>query len=173
MGASSARGLLRRRGIRLGGSKGFASFARELSDDEVVGSAKKRTELGGSERVARFEGNPFRTGEIRRRDDAGTLGEFGEIFGCDFERQANGRGNEWSDSEHLASDLEEEIVAPLNLLGGSGKGKADFAELVDVHDLVESICGLGWPADRGQFYMEMEQQGLVGMEMPSKSQLMG
>ena len=173
MGASSARGLSRRRAIRLGGSKGFASFARELSDDEVVGSAKKRSELGGSERVARFEGNPFRTGEIRRRDDAGTLGKLGEIFGCDFERQANGRGNERSDSEHLASDLEEEIVAPLNLFGGSGKGKTDFAELVDVHNLVKSICGLGWPANREQFYMEMALQGLVAMEMPSKSRLMG
>ena|SRR6516165_8111008 len=46
--------LLRRSSIGLGAGKGFASLAGELGNDEVIGSAKKRRELGGSESVARF-----------------------------------------------------------------------------------------------------------------------
>lgn len=71
--------------------------------------------------------------EIRRGNDAGALGEFGKIFRRDFEREANGSGDERRDGKHLAAHLEEEIVSPLDLLGGAGEGKANFAELLDVH----------------------------------------
>ena len=128
-----ARGAWHRNRIRLGGGKGFASFAGELGDDQVVGSAKERRKFRGRKGVARFQGNPFRASQIRRRDYTGALGEFGEIFGRHFERKTNGRGDERSDSKHFAADLKEEVVAPLDLFSGAGEGQAYFAELLDVH----------------------------------------
>ena len=127
--------------MRLGASKGFPCFAGKLGNDEVVGSLKKSGKLRGRKRVTRFERDPFGASKIRRGNDAGALGEFGEIFRRDFEREANGSGDERGDGKHFAAHLEEEIVSPLDLLGGPGEGKADFAELVDVHGATLTVCG--------------------------------
>jgi hypothetical protein len=35
--------------------------------------------------------------------------------------------------EHFVGDFEGEVAFPDRLLGGSGEGQAEFAELVDVH----------------------------------------
>lgn len=144
-GASFALRFSRGSETRPGGSKGFANFARELGDDELVRGAKKRGELGRGESVTRLQSNPFRAGEIRRGDNAGALSEFNKVFRGDLERQADRCRDERSDGEHLATDLEEKVVAPLNLLGSSRKGEADFAELLDVHSVVRSTGRLGWP----------------------------
>lgn len=119
-----ARGAWCRNRIRLGGGKGFASFAGELGDDQVVGSAKERRKFRGRKGVARFQGNPFRASQIRRWDNTGALGELGEILGRHFERKTNRCGDERGDGKHFAADLEEEVVAPLDLFGGAWKGQA-------------------------------------------------
>ena len=94
--------------------------------------------------VGVFEGDPFGASKIRSRDDAGTLGEFGERFVVGFEGQKYTRRFEGRDGKHFAGDFEDEIVAPLDLLGGVGKGKAKLSNGFD------GVYGHGDFA-RGQF----------------------
>src|SRR5208283_532456 len=119
--------------MRITSHKGVPRFAGELRNYKIIGSAKKRCEFRGGEGFAGFQSDPFSARQIGSGDDAGTLGKFGEIFGGDFQREPNTGWFERCDSKHFAGDLEEEVVAPLDLLRDRGKREADFAELLDVH----------------------------------------
>lgn len=107
--------------------------ARKLGGDEVIGFAEERGEFRLRHNLRGHEGDPFGTGQIGRREDAGAFREFGELFGISFEREPDGRGNQGRDGKHFAGDFEDQVVFPLDLFRSAGEGKADFAQLVDVH----------------------------------------
>jgi hypothetical protein len=62
----------------------------------------------------------------------------GELLGRALERAFDGRGRiETGDREHLAAllrpDLEDQVVAPLDVLGNVREGAAVFAQPIDIH----------------------------------------
>jgi hypothetical protein len=78
-----------------------------------------------------------RAGQVRRGDDAVPLLELGELLGRALERAFDGRGRiEAGDREHLAAllrpDLEDQVVAPLDVLGNVREGAAVFAQPIDI-----------------------------------------
>jgi len=113
--------------------EGFARLAGELGNDQIIGGAKKRREFRRGKGIAGFEGNPLGTCEVRGGDDSRAFREFGEVFWRHFKGEPDACGLQQCDGKHFASNLEEEVVTPLDLLGGRGKGKAEFSELLDVH----------------------------------------
>ena len=124
---------MRSRSARAAPQDSVARFAWELGTDQIVGGAKERGEFREGKRVAGFQGNPLGTREVRGGDDAGAFREFQEVFRRHFEREPHAGGFQRRDGEHLACDLEEQVITPLDLLGGRREGKAEFAELLDVH----------------------------------------
>lgn len=82
-------------------------------------------------RVSVFECNPLGAGEIGGGDDPRTLAEFGEGFVSNFEGEKNGGGFEGHEGEHFAPDFEDQIIAPLDLLGRMGKTEANLSDGFD------------------------------------------
>lgn len=117
--------------FRFGGGEAVTRFFRKFGEDEVVGKAEERGEFLRGKSVGVFESNPLGAGEVGSGDDTRALGEFGEGFVGGFEGEKNGSEFEWSDGEHLAADFEDEVVAPLNLLGGVGEAEAKFSNGFD------------------------------------------
>jgi hypothetical protein len=113
--------------------EGFARLAGELGNDQIVGGAKKRREFRGGKGVAGFQGDPLGTREVWGGDDTRTLREFREVFWRHLKGEPDAGGFQRRNGKHFAGDLEEEVVTPLDLLGGRREGEAEFAELIDVH----------------------------------------
>ncbi len=139
-----------------GGGEALARFPGEFGEDKVVREAEERGEFLRREGVSVFERDPFCAREVGSGDDAGALGEIGEGFVGGFEGEENGSGFERSNSKHFAADFENEIVTPLDLLGGVGKTEAEFANGLDGiyghgDSIRESVCrvtseeGIGLP----------------------------
>ncbi len=118
-------------GFGFGGRESGTSFCGEPGADEVVGGAEERGEFSGGDGVGAFESNPLGAGEVGGGDDARTLCELGEGFIAGFDGEENGSGFEWRDGEHLACNFEDEVVAPLDLLGGVREAHAKIADGFD------------------------------------------
>lgn len=97
-------------------------------------------ELGGRNGVSGFESDPFGAGEIGRGNDARALGEFKEGFGRCFESEPDARRLESKNREDSAAHLEDQTL-PLEMLGGIGEGKAEFAERANVHGEIPRGAG--------------------------------
>ncbi len=109
-------------------------FPRELRTYEFVGGAQELGEFRDAEGFAGFERDPFCTGEVGGGNDVWALDELGEGFVTGLEGEADFSGYQRGDGKHLAADFEEQVVAPLDLLGYTGKGKTEFAKMIDVHE---------------------------------------
>ena len=118
-------------GFGFGGGESGTGFCGEPGDDEVIRGAKERGEFSGGNGVGALESNPLGAGEVGGGDDAGAFGEFSEGFVAGFKGEKNRSGFERRDGEHLASNFENEVVAPLDLLGGVRKAEAEFANGFD------------------------------------------
>lgn len=119
------------RGVATG--DGVAGALGQLGDNHVVGSAKERREFLGSEGFFRFKRDPLGARKIRRGDDAGALGQFGEGFVGSLKGQPDGGGNQYGMREHFASDLEGQVVFPDLFLAGLRERQAEVANPIDIH----------------------------------------
>jgi hypothetical protein len=86
------------------------------------------------ERIEPLERNPFRTREVRGRDDAVMFLELHEPLVGALERDAMaGRRVQGGDGEHPPADFEYEVVAPLPVLGRARHREAQLPEAFNVH----------------------------------------
>ena len=80
-----------------------------------------------------FQRHPLCTSQVRGGNYAGALGKFSEIFRGAFEGKPHWGRFEHGDRKDLPADPEGKVGTPGNLLGGMGKGKAEFANPFDIH----------------------------------------
>src|SRR5207244_11345 len=76
---------------------------------------------------------PLSSRQVWSRNNVGTLCELGEILRRGFERQTHGSRLQRRQSEHLAADFEEQVVAPLDLFRHAWKRKANLTQPIDIH----------------------------------------
>ena len=81
--------------------------------------------------------------EIRSRDDAGPFGQLGKFFGSGLERNPDRSRFERDNGEHLPADLEQKVVAPLDLLGRVRQGDAEFTDGIGSHERIVFILAEG------------------------------
>ncbi len=122
--------MARRKAARL--QQGFASLPGELGENKVVGFLEQTGEFLFLQGVLSFQSNPQRAGHVRRGNDAGTFGEFGEIFGRTFERKPDFRRLQDGNRKNLSAYSEGEVSAPGDLLGCVGEREAQIADRVDI-----------------------------------------
>ncbi len=78
--------------------------------------------------------NPLRARHIRRWDNPGPLGQFGETLRRTFEGKPHGRRLQHRNRKNLSGNPEGEIDAPGDLFSGVGKAKTAFAHPVYIHE---------------------------------------
>ena len=105
-------------GLRCG-LEGLLRAPGELGEDEGVGLAKECGDLGGAEAaVVGVDLHPVGAGKIGGGDDARKFRQFVKGFLRTFKGVAVGRLGVHADI-HFAGDFEQEVAAPLDLLGGA------------------------------------------------------
>ncbi len=103
--------------------------------------------------VPRFQSDPVVARDVRSRDDVGPFSQFGKFFGSGLEGNPDRSRFERDNGEHLAANLEQKVVAPLDLLRSMRQGDAEFAYGIDGHERV--VFNLGrrqW--ERVGFYVQ-------------------
>src|SRR5215472_6286233 len=129
--------------------RAVAELFWKLGKDQFVGFAKQFFEFGNAQGITRFQCYPFGAREVGRGNNARPFGELSKILVRSFKGKADWRRDKRGDGEHLTSYLEQKIIAPLNLLGSSGEGEAEFAKLFDVHGTTSNCLVRGVAAEEG------------------------
>src|SRR5690348_15496429 len=102
--------------------------ARELAAHIVVGLGDQFTQFGVTHGVNALKRYPVIAAHIRRLAEALALEQFGEALGRALQRQVRMGGVQPGAGKDLAGDAEQQIIAPLDLLGGAGKRQAVLAK---------------------------------------------
>ena len=76
--------------------------------------------------------DPFVTAHIGGRIDSFAFDQFLKLFRRAFERQSSHLIVN-RNAYHLYTDAEAKISTPFDVFGGTGKRKAEFPELLDIH----------------------------------------
>src|SRR5215467_3024855 len=108
-------------------------FFRQLCQNHFIGFAQQPSQLILRHRVAGLQRHPLRSRQVRRRNNVLPLRQLRELFRRSFKRQAYRRRLERRYRKHFAAHLEQQIVAPLDLFGGSRKRQAQLAQPLGVH----------------------------------------
>src|SRR5712691_8193475 len=107
---------------------------RQLLKNEIVGITYQRFQLPFTQHIELSERDPVITRRVGRRIDAVLFGQFGKLLRSTLERKTILRcAFQNCDGEHLAANLEDQIVSPLNFFSDVGKRKAVSASLFNVH----------------------------------------
>src|ERR1700683_5541161 len=80
-----------------------------------------------------IEYDPFVSPDIRCGANTLALDKFGKGLGRTFEAHLLRNGSQGQSGKNLAANLEAEIVPPLQVLGGVGKGQAILADFIHAH----------------------------------------
>src|SRR6266853_2401855 len=112
----------------------IADFPRKPREDHVIRFAQQAREFLRRQGIPGLQRDPLRSRQVRRGNDVGPLGQLSEIFRRRFEREKYWRRLQRRYGEHLPAHFEYQIVAPLDLFRGAWKGKANLAQLIDVHE---------------------------------------
>src|ERR1700753_3949626 len=112
----------------------LARLLRQLLRDQRMGAREITLELLLRQAVERVDPHPLRAGEIRRRDDAALFGQELERKPVGLERQAlrAARLRPYR-GEHLAADLEDVVVAPLDRERGAWQRQQMLGDRVIRH----------------------------------------
>ena len=94
--------------------------------------------------VPRLQPDPPVAREIWSRDDVGPLGQFCKFFGSGLEGDPDCGRFERDNREHLACNLEQKVVAPLDLLGRVRERNTEFADGIGGHERVVVIWARPW-----------------------------
>src|SRR5439155_2008549 len=77
--------------------------------------------------------HPMSPSQVGGRDGARPLHQLGELLGSALERQPAVAGFERYNCVHLAADLENEVVFPLDFLGAVREREAVLPDPINVH----------------------------------------
>ena len=108
-------------------------FLRELREDKTVTASEELLEFGLRNRILGFERYPMSTSQVWRRNNSRTLDQFHKFFNAAFERKPVRAGFEPCNGVHLPTNLEHQIVFPLQMFGCVRKRKTELTQPVDAH----------------------------------------
>src|SRR5471032_2060498 len=132
--APSARGG---RGRAAGPAAGQAEFALDLfgqpGGHQFVGAPQQRGRLRVADLAQVDDAHPLGARQIRRGDDAGTVGQFEKALVLDLEADAVGSAVHAGDGEHFRGDGKHQIAFPFDVFGGAGQGAAKCQGEFEVH----------------------------------------
>ena len=103
----------------------------QLRLHDLVGADDQLFQFGGTQRIELLRRDPLVLRHVRRRDHAVSFHQLRKRLVVALERQRDLRRRDGfgaGDAEHLAADLEDQVLAPLNLFGGVGQGQANLAD---------------------------------------------
>src|SRR5580698_105905 len=100
-----------------------------------------------------IEDHPFVSPDIRCGANTLALDKFGEGLGRTFEAHLLRNGSQGERGKNLAANLEAEIVPPLQVLGGVGKGQEVLADFIHAHR--------GYPQGNAGSFSRIEQIVMV------------
>src|SRR6516162_11813211 len=116
----------------------LAHFIRELCQHHFVGFVQQVRQFLASHCVSRLQRYPLRARQVRRRNNVLPLRQLRKFVWRSFERQPHRGRLERRHRVHFPTHLKQQVRAPLNLLGGSGKRQAQLAQPFRVHP--PSVC---------------------------------
>ena len=121
------------------GEDGFCPL-RQFFVDEGVGEAQFVLDLARTERAPALKGDPMGFGKVGRGDDAVALDQLMKTLGAAMEPKHAGSGSvDVGHGEHLAAEVAiagpvDEMMAPVQRFSDMGKGEADLADALVIHD---------------------------------------